>query len=385
MAVVNRISAFAADMAAWRQHIHRNPELGMDCAQTAAYVAARLREFGVDEVHEGVGGTGVVAVVKGRSEGPAIGLRADMDALPILEATGSASASEVPGRMHACGHDGHTAMLLGAARYLAETRNFAGSAVLIFQPGEEVGQGAKAMVEDGLMDRFGIASVYGLHTDPSAELGVLATRPGPMMAAVDFWEIHITGRSCHAAHPEMGVDPVAAAVQIASALQTILTRNISALNQAVLSITKIQSGDAFNVVPETALLGGTVRTHQGATRDLIERRMGEIAESVGKAMGVETSVNYMRRTQILENDAASVELALRAMEDVAGSDGVKEAPQIMGGEDFSEMLMARPGAFVRLGQGKGPSLHNDHFEFNDAAAPVGASFLVRLVETAQPA
>jgi hippurate hydrolase len=385
MPVVNRIAAFAAEMKEWRRHIHMHPELGLDCQATAGFVVERLREFGVDEIHQGIGRTGVVALVRGRRPGPVIGLRADMDALPIVEATGAEHASRVPGRMHACGHDGHTSMLLGAARYLAETKNFAGTAALIFQPGEEGAGGARAMVEDGLMERFGIERVFGIHTDPDGEVGTFSTRPGPLLAAVDFFEIEITGRGGHAAHPETTADPIAATLALGSALQSVVSRNVPARHQAVLSLTLIQSGSANNIVPETARLAGTVRSYQPQTRDLIERRMGEICQGIGAAMSVAVRLDYRRLNQPTVNDAAETAFAAGIAAEVAAGGAVDaDTAPIMAGEDFSEMLAVRPGAFLMLGQGKGPAVHNDRFDFNDEAAPYGASFFVRLVERALP-
>ncbi len=385
MPVVNRIAAFAPEMKEWRRHIHSHPELGLDCQDTAGFVVARLTEFGVDEIHQGIGRTGVVALIHGQRPGPVVGLRADMDALPIHEATGAEHASTVPGKMHACGHDGHTSMLLGAAKYLAETRNFAGTVALIFQPGEEGAGGARAMVADGLMTRFGIERVFGIHTDPGSELGTFSTRVGPLLAAVDFFEIVITGRGGHAAHPETTADPVAAALALGAALQSIVGRNVPALNQAVLSLTVIETGSAPNIVPETARLAGTVRTHQPETRDLIERRMGEICDGIGLAMSVSVRLDYRRLGPATVNDAAETGFAVGIAEAVAAGGKVDaDTPPIMAGEDFAEMLAERPGAFLMLGQGIGPAVHNDRFDFNDEAAPYGASFFVRLVEKALP-
>jgi amidohydrolase len=385
MAVLNSIAASAPEMREWRRHLHMNPELGLECHGTAAYVVQRLRAFGVDEINEGIGVSGVVALIRGRGEGPVIGLRADMDALPILEKTGAAHASRVEGRMHACGHDGHTTMLLGAAKYLAETRNFAGTVALIFQPGEEGGGGARAMVADGLMERFGIARVFGLHTDPEAELGSFSTRPGPLLAAVDRFDILITGRGGHGAYPETTADPVAAALQIGQALQFIKTRNVAATDPVVVSVTVLEAGSAFNVVPETARLAGTVRTHSETVRDLVEARMAEVCAGLAAALGVKVDLAYLREEGVTVNDPDQTEFSVKVARDVSGADRVFPdiLPQ-MGAEDFSNMLSERPGAFLFLGQGLGPRLHNDRFDFNDDAAPYGASFFARLVETAMP-
>lgn len=385
MAVLNSIAESAEEMAGWRRHIHRNPEIGLDCRQTAAFVAERLRDFGVDELHEGIGVSGLVALIRGRGEGPVIGLRADMDALPMQEATGADYASGVAGRMHACGHDGHTAMLLGAAKYLAETRNFAGTVALIFQPAEETGEGAKAMLAEGMMERFGIAQVFGIHTSPMDDLGVFATRPGPLMAAVGEFDIRITGRGGHGAYPQTARDPVAALLVMGNALQTILARNAAAADQAVLSICQIEAGSAFNVIPAEARMRGTIRCFSVEVRDMLRRRIREICEGVAAAMGVAVEITGAIDLDPTVNHAAETDFALAVAREVAGEAGVViEAHPHMGGEDFGAMLAARPGAFLFLGQGRGPMVHETGFDFNDAAAPFGASFFARLVERALP-
>ncbi len=386
MPVLNSIAESAEEMATWRRHLHRNPEIGLDCHQTAAFVAEKLRAFGVDEVHEGIGFSGVVGVIRGRAEGPAIGLRADMDALPMTEATGADHASAVPGRMHACGHDGHTTMLLGAAKYLAATRNFAGTVVLLFQPAEETGEGAHAMVDEGVMERFGVAQVYALHTSPMHDLGVFATRPGPYMAAVGDFDIRIQGRGGHGAYPQRSRDPVAAALVMGNALQTILSRNASANDEVVLSITEIHAGSAFNVIPAEARMGGTIRCFSVEARDMVRQRMREICEGVAAAMGVEVSIASSIDLDPTVNHPAETEFAAAVAREVSGEAGLVIEPHPhMGGEDFGAMLAARPGAFLFLGQGRGPMVHETNFDFNDAAAPYGASFFARLVERALPA
>ncbi len=385
MAVINRIAGFADEMAAWRRHLHMNPELGLDCHRTAGFVAARLREFGVDEIHEGIAESGLVAVIEGRGSGPVTGLRADMDALPMQEETGAAWASMVPGRMHACGHDGHTAMLLGAAKYLCETRNFAGRAVLIFQPAEETIGGGRLMVEEGIMDRFGVGEVYALHTDPFGGLGEFRTRPGPLMAAVDEFEVTLSGVGGHAAYPDTCTDPLPAAAALLQALQTVVSRNTPPLEQLVVSVTQIHGGSASNIIPETAFLGGTVRSFSPAIRDMAERRITEIVNAQAAVYGVRATLEYQRNYPATVNHAEQTEKAAEIAREVAGPDNVLTAlPPEMGAEDFSYMLEARPGAFFFLGQGAGPSVHHPKFDFNDAAAPYGASFFARLIERHHP-
>ena len=385
MPVINRIAAFAEDMAAWRQHLHRIPELGLDCPKTAAFVAERLREFGVDEVHEGIARTGIVAIIEGQGEGPTIGLRADMDALPMTEATGLPYASGHAGRMHACGHDGHTTMLLGAARYLAETRNFAGRVALIFQPAEEAGGGAQVMVDEGVMDRFGIAQVYALHNAPGVEAGSFYTTPGPIMAAVDTFHVHVKGKGGHGAMPHETRDPVIAACGIAQAIQTIVSRNHYALDDLVVSVTQIHTGTVDNVIPDTAYINGTVRTFAPHVQAMVMERMEAIVKGQALSFGVEAElvydVGYPATINTPENTAFAADVA----REVSGADRVEaEAGREMGAEDFSYMLQVRPGSYLFLGQGDSAGLHHPEYDFNDAVAPVGASFFARLVERAQP-
>ncbi|RDC75389.1 amidohydrolase [Rhodovulum sp. 12E13] len=383
MPAVNRIAAFADDMAAWRRHLHAHPELGFDCHGTAGFVAERLREFGVDAIHEGIATSGVVAVIEGARRGPTVGLRADMDALPISEATGAPHASTVVGRMHACGHDGHTAMLLGAARYLAETRAFSGRVALIFQPAEEAGGGGGVMVEEGIMERFGIAEVYALHTAPGLPEGHVATRPGPFLAAVDTFFVHVEGTGGHAATPHETRDPIPAALAIGQALPTIVSRNRHAADEMVLSLTQVHAGTTDNVVPAHAMLNGTVRSFDERLRDMVERRMGEIVAGTAAAHGVGARLDYIREYPVAVNDPARAAFAAEVAAEIA-SGITADAPREMGAEDFAYMLAARPGAFLFLGQGDGPGLHQPGFDFNDAVAPVGASLLARLVERALP-
>ena len=385
MPILNRIGEFAEDMKTWRRHLHQNPELQFDCHETAAFVVARLREFGVDEIHEGIGQTGVVGIIEGQGPGPTIGLRADMDALPIQEARDIPHKSKVDGKMHACGHDGHTTMLLGAARYLAETRNFAGRVALIFQPAEEGGGGGDAMVRDGMMERFDIAQVYGMHNWPGLEVGKITMTPGPTMAAADQFDIRIRGYGAHAAYPHKSVDPVMIAVQIAQAMQTLVSRNTNPVDTSVVSITRIEAGTAYNVIAETATLCGTVRTLNEETRQMIATNMKRLAEGIAAANGGSAEVDYQFGYPVTVNDGAATEFALRVAQDLCGEAGANaDRPPEMGAEDFSYMLEKRPGAYVFVGQGDTAGLHHPEYDFNDEAAPWGASWYARLVEMAQP-
>lgn len=382
MPVLNRIAEFAPDLAEWRRHLHRHPETRFDCHQTAAFIAERLREFGVNAIHTGIAESGIVAIIEGQGEGPTIGLRADIDALPITEETGLPHASVVPGKMHACGHDGHTAMLLGAARYLAETRNFAGRVALIFQPAEEWGGGADVMVQQGVMERFDIAQVYGIHNAPGLQAGRFETRPGPLMAAVDTLTVTVTGRGGHGAHPEDAVDPIAAIVAMVGALQTIVSRNRKGTDALVLSVTQIHTGSADNIIPESGWFCATVRTYDKAVQDMVEARCREIVAGVATAMGVRAEITFERGYPATVNHEAETAFALAVAQEVSGDAGL--CAPVMGAEDFSFMLERRPGAYLFLGQGDGAGLHHPRYDFNDAIAPVGASFFARLVEQAQP-
>jgi hippurate hydrolase len=382
MAIINRIGDYAEDMKTWRRHLHMHPELSLDCHETAAFVVARLREFGVDDIHEGIAQSGVVALIHGQGDGPVTGLRADMDALPMEETTGADYASTIPGKMHACGHDGHTTMLLGAARYLAETRRFKGTVALIFQPAEETVGGGRMMVEEGIMDRFGIQEVYALHTDPFGEVGVLRTCPGPIMAAVDDFHITVRGVGGHGAYPHATKDPMPCALAIGQALQTIVSRNTNPLVPLVVSLTMISGGSATNIIPETVKLSGTVRSFDPDLRDMVERRIGEIAHGQAASYGVTCDVDYIRNYPATVNHEAQTAFAAQVATEVVGAaKTVTDLPPEMGAEDFSYMLNARPGAFLFLGQGIGPSCHHPAFDFNDDVAPIGASFFARLIET----
>ena len=385
MPIINRIADYAEDMTTWRRWMHMHPELGLECHQTAAYVVERLREFGVDEIHEGIGVSGVVAVINGTGAGGTIGLRADMDALPMPEETGLDYASTVPGRMHACGHDGHTTMLLGAAKYLCETRRFAGKVALIFQPAEEHGGGAKVMCDEGMMARFGIDQVYGIHNVPGEDLGAFLACEGPALAAVDTLTATIKGQGGHGAYPQETRDPVIAAAGMAMALQTIVSRNVHPLDQLVISVTQIHGGSAENVIADSAWIQATVRSFDPEVRDMAERRIRAVLEGQAAAFDVAVEIDYERGYPATVNHASGVALAAKAAVDVAGEAGVDlgRRPE-MGAEDFAYMLQERPGAYFFLGIGEGAGLHNPKYDFNDAAAPVGASFFARLVEIAQP-
>ncbi len=387
MPVINRIAEFHDDMKEWRRHLHARPELGFDCHETAAFVVERLREFGVDEIHEGIAKTGIVAIINGSGgEGPTIGLRADMDALPIEEAVDRPWKSQVPGRMHACGHDGHTTMLLGAARYLAETRNFSGRVALIFQPAEEGGAGGDAMCREGIMERFGITQVYGIHNFPGVPEGMIAGRAGPLLAAADEFNVTVTGRGGHAAMPHETVDPMMIAVQMVQAFQTIVSRNVNPTDAAVISVTRIAGGTSHNIIPEQVQIQGTVRTMQKETRQMIMRRMAEVVEHTAAAFGGQAQLDYRDGYPATVNDPEKTAFALDVARSVAGEGLVSgDMPPVMGAEDFAFMLERRPGAYLALGTGEGAGLHHPEYDFNDAVSPIGASYFVKLVETAQPA
>jgi len=385
MPIVNRIAEFAEDMTAWRRHLHTIPELSFDCPKTAAFIAERLREIGVDEMHEGIAQTGIVAIINGQGDGPTIGLRADFDGLPIIEATGLDYASVHEGKMHACGHDGHTTMLLGAARYLAETRNFSGRVALIFQPAEENGGGAEVMVKEGIMDTFDISQVYGIHNAPGFVAGGFYTTPGPIMAAVDTFHIDIKGVGGHGAMPHETCDPVIAACGIAQAIQTIVSRNHYALDDLVVSVTQIHTGTVDNVIPDYAYMNGTVRTFDPKVQDMVERRLGEIVAGQAASYGVTAELRYERGYPATINCAKEAAHAADVAVEIAGEGKVvADAGREMGAEDFAYMLEKRPGAYLFLGQGESAGLHHPEYNFNDDVAPVGASFFARLVERSQP-
>ena len=389
MPIVNRIADLHGEITEWRRDIHAHPELLFDVHRTAASVADKLRAFGCDEVVTGIGRTGVVGVIKGRRQGGSgrkvIGLRADMDALPIQEITGAPYASTIPGKMHACGHDGHTAMLLGAARYLAETRNFAGNAVVIFQPAEEGGGGGREMVNDGMMDRFGIEEVYGMHNSPGLPVGQFGIRVGPMLAAVDKITIELEGVGGHAAKPHLAIDTVLVGAHMVTQLHTIVARNIDPLDSAVLSVCVFQAGFTDNVIPQTAHIQGTVRTLRPATRDLMERRVREVVEGTAKLHGARATLTYQRNYPVTRNHPRQTEFAASVAARVVGEHNVDpDMRPMMAAEDFSYMLEARPGAFIFCGNGDSAPLHHPAYDFNDEAIPAGTSYWVKLVEEAMP-
>jgi amidohydrolase len=387
MPIINRVADLQPDIMAWRRDLHAHPELLYDVHWTAAFVAERLRAFGCDEVATGLGRTGVVGVIKGRqpaagAEVKVIGLRADMDALPIEEQTDLPYASKTPGKMHACGHDGHTAMLLGAAQYLAETRNFTGDAVVIFQPAEEGGAGAAAMIKDGLMERFAIDQVYGMHNGPGLPVGAFATRPGPIMAATEHLTIKIEGHGGHAARPHKCIDSLLVGAQLVTALQSIVSRSVDPLDAAVISVCAFNAGSAHNVIPQTAELKGTVRSLRGEVRDLLEKRVREVVAGTAQITGAKIELDYERSYPVVVNHVAQTALAVQVASEIAGEANVEtDMTPIMGAEDFSYMLEARPGAFIFIGNGDSAGLHHPAYNFNDDAIVYGTSYWVKLVET----
>lgn len=387
MPIIERIASLTPEIIEWRHDLHANPELLYDVHRTASFVARKLKEFGCDEIATGIGRTGVVGVIEGtaRSSGKTIGLRADMDALPIDEIKDLPYKSRIPGVMHACGHDGHTAMLLGAAKYLSQTRNFDGRAVFVFQPAEEGGAGAKAMIDDGLMTRFSLQEVFGMHNRPGLAVGDFAIRRGAVHAAMDEFAIAIEGKGGHAAKPHLCLDPIVAGAQIVNSIQSIVSRNTDPLQAAVVSVTRFHSGEAFNVIPQTASLGGTVRTFDPRIRDSIEARIAEIAEAVARAHGVSATVSYERKYPPTRNHEAQTDFAAAVASDVAGAGhvDVSIAPD-MGAEDFAFMLEEAPGAIIFLGNGPTADHHNPAYDFNDEIIPYGTSYWIRLVELAMP-
>jgi hippurate hydrolase len=386
MPVKNRFAELQKEISEWRHDIHQHPEILFETHRTSALVKDKLKEFGCDEVIEGIGKTGVVGVINGQTNqsGKVIGLRADMDALPINEETGLDYSSKIPGAMHACGHDGHTSMLLGAAKYLCETRNFDGQAVVIFQPAEEGGGGGLEMCKDGMMENFKIDEVYGMHNWPGVELGKFAIRSGPFFAASDFIEATISGKGGHAAKPHETVDPTVIASQIVVALQTIASRRADPVEQVVVSITSFEtSSTAFNVIPQEVKIKGTVRTLDPDVRDLAEKEFLRITELTAEAMGGSADAKFTRGYPVMSNSSEQTEFAAKVARDVAGE--CAEAPLVMGGEDFAYMLEERPGAYILLGNGDSSPVHHPKYNFNDDAIPFGCSWLVELVEQKMPA
>ena len=383
MGMIERIAEFHDDLTNWRRDIHAHPELGFEEERTSDLVANKLAEFGY-EVHRGIGRTGVVGRLRAGTSSRSIGLRADMDALPIEEATNLPYRSRHQGRMHACGHDGHTAMLLGAARYLAETRNFDGTVNLIFQPAEEGLGGGEAMVKDGLFERFPCDAIFGMHNRPGLAIGKFQIRTGPMMAGGGYFDITVTGRGAHGARPEVGIDPVIVASHITTALQTIVSRNVRPLDTAVLSVTQIHAGDAYNVIPEHAFIRGTARAFAAETLRLIEDNMRRIASGVAGGFGAAAELDFRILFPPLVNDAAETEFIAETAAELVGADNVnRDGNLVMASEDFSYMLNRRPGAYIQIGNGDGTGgceVHNPGYDFNDMALPFGASLFVRLAE-----
>lgn len=385
MPIKNSFAESLPEITAWRRHLHENPEILFEVHKTAAFVADKLREFGCDEVVTGLGRTGVVGVIKGKTDtkGSVIGLRADMDALPIHEETGLAYASKTNGAMHACGHDGHTAMLLGAAEYMCQTRAFNGTAIVIFQPAEEGGGGGREMCDDGLMDRWNIQEVYGMHNWPGLEIGKFAIRSGSFFAATDQFKITVNGQGGHAAMPHDTVDPVVMSAQIVQSLQSIASRNVNPVGQVVVSVTSIESSStAYNVIPESVTLLGTVRTLDNDIRALAEERLTAIAQSTALALGGNANVEYFHGYPVMINHPEQTEFAAQVATNVSG--GCDEAPLVMGGEDFAYMLEERPGAYILIGNGDTAVVHHPEYNFSDEAIPAGASWWVGIAEERMP-
>jgi hippurate hydrolase len=382
MQLINAITSNSPGLAAIRRDLHAHPELCFEEQRTSDIVAAKLTEWGIP-VHRGLGTTGVVGIIKSGTSNRAIGLRADMDALPMAESNTFAHASTCPGKMHACGHDGHTAMLLGAAKYLAETRNFDGTVHFIFQPAEENEGGGREMVEQGLFDKFPCESVYGMHNWPGMPVGQFGVRPGPMMASYDIFEIELTGRGCHAAMPHTGIDPIVAAAALVQALQSIPSRNVDPIESAVVSVTQIHAGDTWNVIPDAAVLRGTTRAFKPQVQDLIERRIRELCAGICSAYGTQAKVRYERRYPPTVNAVRETEVCASVLERMVGAENVSRIPPVMGSEDFAFMLQVKAGCYVFVGNGPGEGgcmLHNPHYDFNDEVLPLGASYWANLVE-----
>ncbi|AUX78972.1 M20 aminoacylase family protein [Sinorhizobium fredii] len=373
------------EVTEWRRYLHQNPELDYRLHNTARFVAEKLASFGINHIETGIAETGIVALLQGQGgDGPTIGLRADMDALPITEASSKPWSSTVDGHMHACGHDGHTAMLLGAAKYLAATRNFKGTVALIFQPAEEVElpSGGFRMVQEGVMDRFRISQVYGMHIEPGMDIGKFGIRSGPVMGAQDDFDIVIKGKGGHAASPQETVDPVTIAAQIILGLQTLISRKTDPLDSIVLSVTKLKAAQAYNIIPDQVEISGTVRTLKSSLQDFAEREIPKIAEGIARGFGAEIEFKYLRSVPVTYNHSEETRHAVAAAQSLVGSSAVDEAVRIqMGAEDFSYMLQARPGSFIFVGNGPTAACHNPAFDFDDEALPYGIGYWVKLVET----
>jgi len=384
MPIVNRVADMQDEIVAWRRDIHAHPELLYDVHRTAGTVVEKLKSFGCDEVVPGIGRTGVVGVIRGRKSGSkVVGLRADMDALPLEEETGLPYQSTVPGKMHACGHDGHTAMLLGAAKYLAETRNFAGTVVVIFQPAEEGGAGGLAMVKDGLITRFGIQEVYGMHNYPGVPLGQFAIRPGAVMASADHILIELEGKGGHAARPHLAIDTILVGAQIINQLQSVVARNVNPLDAAVVSICMFQAGHTDNVIPQHAKLRGTARALTPEVREMLKKRVNEVVEGTARLYGATAKITYTTGYPVVVNHERQTAFAAAVAGEIAGKDKVNtDMAPLMGAEDFAFMLNERPGAFIFVGNGDSAGLHHPAYDFNDEVIPLGTSYWVRLAESA---
>ncbi len=388
MPVNNRIADFHDEITGWRHEIHANPGLLYDVEHTANLVATKLREFGCDEVVEQIGRTGVVGVIRGRKSesGKVVGMRADMDALPIQEKRDLPHKSKIPGKMHACGHDGHTAMLLGAAKYLAETRNFDGTAIVIFQPAEEGGAGGKAMCDDKMMERFGIQEVYGLHNMPGLPVGEFAIRSGAIMAGTDEFTITVEGLGAHAAQPHDGIDPIIVSTQMIGALQTIVSRNVDPISSAVVTVTAMEAGKAYNVIPQSAKFWGTIRTLDAEVRKLVHKRLKTLLQGIADGHGCRLNIHIKEGYPVTVNHTKETGFAADIAKEIVGESRVEvNKLPVMGGEDFSYMLEERPGAFIFMGNGDTAGLHHEEYDFNDEAIPVGSSYWAKLAETAMPA
>ncbi|TIM80329.1 MAG: amidohydrolase [Mesorhizobium sp.] len=384
MSSVETFRELQAEVTEWRRYLHQHPELGYQLHNTARFVTEKLASFGINHIETGIAETGIVALIQGEGgDGPTIALRADMDALPILEASNKPWSSTIPGKMHACGHDGHTAMLLGAAKHLASTRNFKGTVALIFQPAEEDGMGGQRMVQEGIMDRFGISQVFGLHCAPDLPVGKFSTRYGPLLAALDEFDVVVKGRGGHPSEPHKCVDPIVIAAQIVLGLQTLVSRSTDALESLVISITKLNAGTAYNIIPDRVELAGTVRAFAPHLRDFAEQHIRASAKGIARGFGGDIDFKYRRFEPVTINSIDETNLALKAARILVGPEAVDDKlPANMGSEDFSYMLEARPGSYVFLGNGSTATWHHPEFDFNDEAIPYGVGFWVKVVETA---